>query len=305
MTHGRHAQLTTTIPNIHNWTETGANAGAKRTREIIENALRRSVPASYDYDIFLQGSYANATNIPGDSDVDIVVMLKSTYYFSTKRLSEADRHRQEAELVPGTIEPPTWRQAVEKALRTNFGRQEVEAKMKCIKVHGNDSRIDADVAPCFEYRDYTSYPAYGDRDWLRGIKIFPVSGKPIVNYPKEHIDNGQRKKGRAPHYKDTVRQIKRLKQWANSYSQHGGIDLPGYVIECMTYNLPDWMLSHGPNRERLGFALSTFIDADRVDLLGYTSCDEVHRLFVTDPGEHDATAAQQQMLCMYAALVRG
>lgn len=289
--------MTVTVPDITNWTAAGANASAKGTYDIIANALRRSIPDRYQYDVFLQGSYANATNIRGNSDVDIVVMLTSTFYASTSRLTSTELSRYERERIPGGTSTTEWRQVVQRALRDSFRDDEVEARAKCIKVHGNGSRIDADVVPCMEYRDYTSYPAYGDREWLRGIKIVPTDGQSIINYPKEHIDNGRKKNGDAEHYKDTVRQIKRLKHWINEYASDN-IDIPGYLIECMTYNLPGWLLSNGDDEERLALALVSFHRAEASELLNYVSCDEVHEVFVDDPGDHDVLAAQRQMRSM-------
>ena len=67
-----HSQLET-------WSKQGPIISSSNTYQSIKNALEYSSSPILDriksgeIKIYLQGSYANATNIRGDSDVDIVV----------------------------------------------------------------------------------------------------------------------------------------------------------------------------------------------------------------------------------------
>ena len=45
-----------------------------------EERWRPTTGPPVTYDIYLQGSYQNDTNISGDSDVDVMLELKSTFY---------------------------------------------------------------------------------------------------------------------------------------------------------------------------------------------------------------------------------
>jgi len=67
---------------LERWAHQGAVATAKLTADSIRNALKsyNYWPAGIDFEVYLQGSYKNSTNIRGDSDVDVVVQLNSSFY---------------------------------------------------------------------------------------------------------------------------------------------------------------------------------------------------------------------------------
>jgi len=66
---------------LNRWSNQGAQETAIITHTQIQKVLNSdsSKIRGKDFEIFLQGSYKNDTNIRGDSDVDIVVMLKDTF----------------------------------------------------------------------------------------------------------------------------------------------------------------------------------------------------------------------------------
>ena len=74
---------------LKTWAHQGAVATAKATHESIRNALTASASPIQDknFEIYLQGSYKNSTNIRGNSDVDIVVQLTSTFQRDLSALS--------------------------------------------------------------------------------------------------------------------------------------------------------------------------------------------------------------------------
>ncbi len=74
------------------WSNPGASTTAKSTREAVERVLKRHGPEK-DFDVYLQGSYRNSTNIYGDSDVDVVVQLNSTFQYE---ISHLDTGQQQA-----------------------------------------------------------------------------------------------------------------------------------------------------------------------------------------------------------------
>src|SRR4029450_1975896 len=65
---------------LDTWSHQGAIATAQATHVSVRAALShaQSLIRTHDYEVFLQGSYRNATNIYAESDVDIVVQLKET-----------------------------------------------------------------------------------------------------------------------------------------------------------------------------------------------------------------------------------
>ena len=70
------------------WANRGAVTTAKKTHASIRNALAlHEWPGNLDHEVYLQGSYRNATNIRGDSDVDIVVQIHNPWRSDLSDLS--------------------------------------------------------------------------------------------------------------------------------------------------------------------------------------------------------------------------
>ena len=77
---------------LETWSHQGAITTAKATHESIGKALDSSEKLSQvKPEVYLQGSYRNSTNIRGDSDVDIVVQLNSTFQYDITVLLESER----------------------------------------------------------------------------------------------------------------------------------------------------------------------------------------------------------------------
>ena len=196
------------------WTAVGSQDAAKRTYDSVKKALRESnVLAKYvlgvDFEVFLQGSYANSTNTRGDSDVDVVVMLTSTYMPDTSQLSPGERANYEARRIPGTTTPTQFRMDVEAALREYYPGSRVESRNKCLFVAKTDGYVDADIVPVLQERVFKSFNPDGSSRYVEGIRIRPLSGPDIVNFPKVHLLNGQAKNEKCRgSYKPTVRQVK-------------------------------------------------------------------------------------------------
>ena len=74
---------------LETWAKQGAITTAKSTADSVKNALNsyNNWPNGIDFEVYLQGSYKNDTNIRGDSDVDIVAQLNSTFYSNLSVLS--------------------------------------------------------------------------------------------------------------------------------------------------------------------------------------------------------------------------
>lgn len=78
--------------------------------------------------LLVQGSYANKTNIPTESDVDVAVILEST--FITKyRTGVTDSNYG---FTDGTFSASELKDEVEKALNQHFGHQGIERDRKSV-----------------------------------------------------------------------------------------------------------------------------------------------------------------------------
>ncbi|NQX10365.1 nucleotidyltransferase [Microbacteriaceae bacterium VKM Ac-2855] len=241
-----------------------------------------------DYKVFLQGSYANDTNTRGDSDVDVVVMMTSTFMPDTSQLGATEKDSHARNRIPGTTTAQELRGKVERALRSYYGDSRIEPKNKCLRVAKTAGYVDADVVPALQHRRFTSYTPSGSSDWIEGISIQPLRGERIVNYPKEHIRNGQSKNGVANgNYRPTVRQVKRLRRRAVDLGRLSRTDAPGYLLECLVSNVPNRYFENDPSDRLLGVLsyLSIFDAAALREEMW--SGDRIHKLFIDDPGEHN------------------
>ena len=287
--------MTSTRNEHANWTAAGSDVAAQNTYTSIKRALRE-IESRRNVEIFLQGSYANATNIRADSDVDIVVMTKYTFEGATERLGLIKKARYDA-LPPAEFTPQDLRQEVTEALVSYYGSSRVHPRNKCITVDGGPGYVDADVVPSLQYRWFRREMSELD-DFIEGISINPLRGDRIINFPKEHIKNGRTKNtacgGR---YKETVRQVKRLRNRAVDEGRLKDGIAPGYLLECMVFNVPasDFV----PNdSERLSKVILSLKYADKSN---YKSCDGIHYLFKTDPGAFRIDVAQRIIDALWEA----
>jgi tRNA nucleotidyltransferase (CCA-adding enzyme) len=95
---------------LETWAKQGAIATAKKTHESIRYALAdMNLPlAKGRFEIYLQGSYKNDTNIFGDSDIDVVVQLNSTFMDDTSSISETERSLYESSFQSASSESILW-----------------------------------------------------------------------------------------------------------------------------------------------------------------------------------------------------
>src|ERR1019366_1985802 len=93
--------------------------------------------------------------------------------------------------VAGTHPYAEFKNDVEAALFSYFGRDSVTRGKKAFDVHANTYRIDADVVPCFEHLRFMGTP---ETNWYdSGTELHPDSGAKIVNWPRQNYSNGVEK----------------------------------------------------------------------------------------------------------------
>lgn len=225
-----------------------AQGPAKTEQERIENAermVRGAIRASpslgrRNIEVFAQGSYRNRTNVRQDSDVDICVRLMDVFYTS----HPFDPYLTDGDMgvctVPSIYTPAQFKNDVEQALRDHFGRAGVTRGDKAIDVHANTYRVDADVVPAFEHRRYQR-SSDGTVAYHSGTEIHPDAGGRIINWPHQHYDEGVAKNSRTGRrFKAIVRVLKRLH---NEMLEYGGREIPSFLIECLVWNVPDYVFT--------------------------------------------------------------
>lgn len=186
--------------------------------------------------ILVQGSYANKTNIPSESDVDVAVILEST--FRSKYRTGITREDYGFTKSSDTVQ--SLKDNVEKALKEHFAYQGVERHDKCIKVIGNTYRVDADVVPAYRHRDYTHDYTKNKDHYIGGIEIHPDSGGEIINYPEQHIKNGiQKNKDTGYRFKKCVRIIKNIREDMQNAGYIISPEISSFGLESLLWNIPN------------------------------------------------------------------
>lgn len=224
------------------WSAQGSITQSASTYQTIYNVLidANAPYASRTFDIFLQGSYGNHTNIYADSDVDIVMRLTSIHYYDDSLLNPTDKQRFGGTLSSASYDFATFKKQVTSWLTQKFGSR-VRAGNKAIYVPGNGStRRDADVLACVEHRRYRSYTYVGSNDFDDGICFWTSAGTQIVNYPKQHSSNCTAKhQSTTSRFKPNVRILKNMRNAMirDKYLNDGVA--PSYFLEGMLSNVPN------------------------------------------------------------------
>lgn len=206
---------------------------AQRTLRRVRDALAASTAiAAIDVSVYPKGSYPNRTNVVRDSDMDVSAELTSIWNHEFTHDAQGLTIDQIGlTRYTGGYDQLSFKDHVEAALVAEFGRQLVERGNKAIRINATANTIPADVVPCQTVIEHTS------RTYERqGIKIRPDRGLPIINWPKQHLNQGLTKNNATTkRYKRTVRILKRLE---NEMVSNRVIDVvPSFLIESMVWNV--------------------------------------------------------------------
>lgn len=221
---------------LQSWTASLSQTEEKRAENTIK-MIRSAIEANdelkkMDIEVFTQGSFANNTNVRSDSDVDICVMLKSSYFFDLPQGKTATDYG----IIPGSITFQRYRDLVKKALQDKFGSSYVTDGNKSLKIRENTYHVQADVVPAFQYRRYTTVVT----QYYEGIRFYANDGTEVTNYPKVHIRNGvEKNKDTQRQYKALVRIMKHIKNGMVDDKKADGDKITSFLIECLVWNIPN------------------------------------------------------------------
>ena len=138
-------------------------------------------------EIFIQGSYANNTNVRSNSDVDVCIMLKEPFF----SIYPNGMQRENYGFVADSYSFNEFRIDLLNALQSKFSN--VVAGNKSLKISSNSYRVEADAIPAFQYRNYEVNNSYSSDNFVEGIKFYTANSTEVINYPKQHIANGKEK----------------------------------------------------------------------------------------------------------------
>jgi len=214
----------------------------KTEQERCENAERQIRLAINSSDklknrnikVFTQGSYQNRVNVRKDSDVDIGVLCYDTYFPAYPDDNIKAHVLNETRDGNATYTYAEFKNELEEALVSRFGRSSVKRGDKAFDIKENSYRVESDVAAFFEHRRYLYNKSY-----LSGVEMIPDSRKPLMirNWPEQHYDNGVSKNDLTSRkYKRIVRVLKSLSNEMASKGIKSAKDTPSFLIECLVFN---------------------------------------------------------------------
>ena len=224
-----------------------------------ESAVRKAIAASSalslaNIKVFPQGSYRNRTNVKQDSDVDISV-LRTDICFADYSMSEMLTD-SDVGLVNHPYSYGEFKNDVETALRSYFGRNGVTRGNKAFDIHENSYRVDADVVPCFQHRRYKRRSS-GGHYYISGTELRPDNGGQIINWPDQNYENGVAKNDATNRqFKGVVRILKRLRNEMDEENIASAKPIPSFLIECLVWNVPNEGFGHDSYTADVRWALA-------------------------------------------------
>jgi len=222
------------------WSHQGSVTQSSSTYATVKRALESSKAgyASQAFEIFLQGSYGNDTNIFSESDVDIVIRLDSVFHHALGDLPPEQNAAFKKAHSDATYTYAEFKAHVVSALEMSFGRA-VSGGDKAIKIAANGSRRNADVLVATQFRRYRKFWTITDQEYEFGICFFTATGVRIANYPRQHSTNCTTKHQATNRwFKPVVRILKNLR---GKLVDNGSISkdvAPSYFLEGLLYNVP-------------------------------------------------------------------
>lgn len=207
----------------------------ERAERMIKEAIENDpILSKRNIKVFAKGSYANRTNIPSDSDVDIAVVEQDTFineYPSGKSNSDYG-------FVTATYTLEQFSKDVAQAIENKFGKSEVIVDEKCIKIRSNSCRVDADVVPHAIHRRFKE-----PEEYIVGVAL-RASGKAIYNWPLQDYENGVEKNTKTGKvYKGLVRILKSIRSEMEEQKIDSAKFAKSYLLACLAWNVPNSILN--------------------------------------------------------------
>lgn len=246
----------------------------ERVERMIKQAVEEDAKLSkMDISVYAKGSYYNRTNIPSDSDVDVAVVANN-YFFNDY---PEGRCHEDFNFSKSEYSFADFRADVARAVENKFGASEVEIGSKCIEVHSNSCRVDADVVPHFVHRRYAA-----DKTFHEGVAILKPDGTKIYNWPKQDYDAGISKNDdTGKRYKALVRILKNIKCKMKEDGYASADKVPSYLVACLVWNVPNYFFAEASYLKMTGDVVDFLIErtSDLVNVKEWGEVNELKYLF--------------------------
>jgi hypothetical protein len=223
------------------WSHQGSITNSSNTYNAIKNVLEAGdTPYSArDYEVFLQGSYGNDTNIYAESDVDIVIRLNECWLTDLDDLSEDQKVAYKQWVVDAKYGLPDFKKDVLSVLKGKYANDVKDDGDKAIMIAANGNRRKADVIVAIQFRRYRSFVSSSNQQFTTGMCFRNKAKELIANYPKQHSANLTTKhQGTGNWLKPMIRILKNLRgKLIDDGLLKAGI-APSYYLEGLLYNVP-------------------------------------------------------------------
>jgi hypothetical protein len=279
-------------------------------RERIDRAVK-AVRDALDADdglrsvtrVFVHGSYRNSVNVRADTDVDLGVLYTGHSFFAEYPPGTT---RADFGNVEGDKNYSEFKDALGGALERHLGSAVLRGS-KAFDIKENCYRVDADVAPFFVHRRYSSY-----RSFICGVEMWSDGQDRIVNWPErlfdephwpdQHYENGVAKNTETHHrYKSVVRIIKSLRNHLEETGSAEAKQISGFFVECLVFNVPSHLFGGNEWESTVQNALSWLWEATASDdaCMGWREVSKWKYLFKGLSGKRQQAHAFLEMARAY------
>jgi hypothetical protein len=220
---------------LDTWSHQGSITNSANTGNSVKNAIEsyKGFPKGVEFKVYLHGSYKNDTNVYGESDVDVVVELTSSFQNNLN-----DEQDKVLGITTSSYNLSDFRNDVDTCLAEYYKGIGITFGNKVVKIPSSSNRLDADVLICCQYRLYFELSA---TKYHSGITFRTRNtNHRIINFPIKHSDNATTKhQATNQWFKPTVRIFKNMRNYLVSNYGFQKSVAPSYFIECMLSNIPN------------------------------------------------------------------
>lgn len=228
--------------------------------------------------IFVQGSYANGTNIKANSDVDIAIIQETV--FKTKYPNGINDSNYGFE--NSNYRFSDFKNDIQTALKRVFSDDIVRGN-KSIKINGNSYRTQTDTIPALRYRDYSGGSFLGENNYVGAIYILADDGTEIINYPEQHIINGKTKnKDTNNYYKKMVRIMKKMSCLMEENGVISSKKVSSFGLESLLWNVPNKIFTEYSTYRYAFDEILNYLLKDDFNFYSYKEANGIKTLFSSD-----------------------
>ena len=180
---------------LSRWSHHRASTAFTQAHLPVREALKAHKGLSqFTYEVFLQGSYKNDTNLGGDSDVDVVIRLAHKLDPDVVALTGAELQKNDFHKAAHR-QWQLFRRHALRAMRARFG-DEASSSRKTLKIKKGTLPADADLVVTLRCRGGIAFYFSDESRW-------------VVSFPQQHHQWGSKKdKATSQRFKRTVRMFK-------------------------------------------------------------------------------------------------